>query len=124
MDITVVRERLAHLTFIMHVKEEVDMDDVTIVGFERAQIYRERCPMATDVHIENGHEWTFEEMRQVAEALGVADIDAAPLWEWEDLIGRPLVRTDGACDTCGHGDAIIVRGVLTPRVATSTPTAG
>lgn len=113
MDIDQVREALSHLGYILHVAPYPNMDDVVVVGAERGLIYKERSKTSKDVLVESGHEWTFEEMQQVAVALDVADIDAAPLWEWdEEAEGKDIVRTGGACDTCGHGDAIVVRGVL------------
>lgn len=54
--------------------------------------------------------WTFLEVSRVAEALGVVDIDIAAVAEYQE--GLKLERTGGGCPSCGHGDLLIVRGIL------------
>lgn len=56
--------------------------------------------------------WTFAEVSAVAAALGCADIDIAAIVasELDDL---PMQRWLDGCETCGHGDTLIVRGILT-----------
>lgn len=52
-------------------------------------------------------------LSRVADLLGVRDID---LREVEaDIVpaGSRIERNIDGCSTCGHGDSIIVRGVLT-----------
>jgi hypothetical protein len=54
--------------------------------------------------------WTFLEVSRVAEALGVVDIDIGAVAEYQE--GMKLERQGGGCPSCGHGDLLIVRGIL------------
>lgn len=62
-----------------------------------------------------GEGWTFAEVSKVAEALGVVDIDIARVVEHAQ--GLAIERDGGACPSCGHGDLLIVRGILGPGAA-------
>lgn len=56
--------------------------------------------------------WTFADVSAVAEALGCADIDIAAVVA-SDADDLPMQRWRDGCDTCGYGDTLIVRGILT-----------
>ncbi len=60
--------------------------------------------------------WTFREVSAVAAALGVVDIDIASVVV-EYAEGLKLERKGSGCPSCGHGDVLLVRGILDPSEA-------
>ena len=59
--------------------------------------------------------WTFAEVSRVAAALGVTDIDITSVVEHAQ--GLVIERGGGGCPSCGHGDLLLVRGILDPSEA-------
>jgi len=59
---------------------------------------------------DGGEGWTFAELEAVAAALGVRDIDITSVFELDS--GLPMERLGGGCPSCGHGDMLVVRGIL------------
>jgi hypothetical protein len=55
--------------------------------------------------------WTLDQIRAIAEALGVNRIDVASKLDLFDAEG-PVAYLAGGCGSCGKGDLLIVRGVL------------
>lgn len=70
-------------------------------------------PSRGDVVIEAREEWTFDMLSRVADLLGVWDIDLREVKADTVPVGSRIERNMDGCSTCGHGDSIIVRGVLT-----------
>lgn len=70
-------------------------------------------PSCGDVIVEARMEWTFDMLSRVADLLGVRDIDLREVEADSVPVGSRIERNIDGCSTCGHGDSIIVRGVLT-----------
>lgn len=58
-----------------------------------------------DLIITTAGSWDFDDMRVVAEALGIGDIDI------EDRDNGKVERDGEGCSTCGYGSRIRVYGV-------------
>ena len=70
-------------------------------------------PGHSNVIIEAREEWTFDMLSRVADLLGVRNIDLREVETDIIPVGSLIERNMDGCSTCGHGDSIIVRGVLT-----------
>lgn len=98
MTLADAQARLAGLSFISYAHERANGD----LLISRAGT--QKC--------EDEQGWTFADVTAVAAALGCADIDitAVVASEADDL---PMQRWRDGCETCGEGDTLIVRGILT-----------
>lgn len=78
---TAIADRIRALPYSTYYDLEMDGDDLIVTGASF---------------------WSFEEMCQVAAALGINDIDLEP-----EKIGHVTQESSG-CDTCGYGATIRV----------------
>lgn len=98
MTLADAKARLAGLTFVNYAHDRGNGD--LLLSHDGSQ----KC--------EDEQGWTFAEVSAVAAALGCVDIDIAAVVasEVDDL---PMQRWRDGCETCGYGDTLIVRGILT-----------
>ena len=70
-----------------------------------------------DLHVTNSCNWTWHDLRHLAEVLGTEAIDFDERQEFNtlpyfDTIAGRYENDGGGCNTCGHGAVVIVRGIL------------
>lgn len=97
-------------------------------GIPRANWYAAHKHEATDVLLthrgwsvagSDDDGWSFADLVAVSSALGITDIDIASVASGDEALR--MERRYGGCDTCGCGDALLLRGVLTPLLDVASP---
>ena len=74
-----------------------------------------------DVVIQRSSEWDFDSISEIADVLNIRNIDLRSIAK--ELCGPDdarLVRRWNGCNTCGHGDELVVRGALVVSATETT----
>ena len=79
-----------------------------VAALEPIGLYFKLSMNGADLIIENCSDWTFEEIGEVAKALGITEIDLE-----NDENGK-IERDGGGCESCGYGARLRVYGAATP----------